>query len=476
MRLISISLLLLTIISIVSAATIKSGLVNKEVNRVVDIKTHVEEVAISIEIENEGTQPTDEYYLAIHPDKVPHLSYLSAFARDKKTRLEVKAVHVDSSSTSAPSNTSYYLVKLLRPLGAGQSVSISVIQLFTHTLVPLPAEILQSESQKVIYNDNHYFFSPYPTTTQTSSFRLASEHIESRSTDKKPNKANRDRVEYGPYKKTDAFKIAKLHIHFENNHPFVTFTDMRKDIEVSHWGNVAVEEHYVLKHTGARLKGSFSRFDYQRGRGQNGVSAFRTIRALLPEGARDVYYRDQIGNISSSNVREDDEGVLMELDPRFPLFGGWKTDFYIGYNVPSYYVLSYDTQNPKTHVLNISFSTPFLVAVVDKLKIRVILPEGATNIRPVTPFDVDELRTDTHFTYLDTVGRPVLVIEKSNLWRHHNQHFQVVYSFSNTDMIREPLMLVAGFFALFLASIFYMRMQLSISDDDDDISSTTSSS
>jgi len=58
---------------------------------------------------------------------------------------------------------------------------------------------------------------------------------------------------------------------------------------------------------------------------------------LLPELATDVYYRDEIGNISTSNLRqEDDGGVGLELRPRFPLFGGWKTHYVIGYNLPSF--------------------------------------------------------------------------------------------------------------------------------------------
>jgi len=38
-------------------------------------------------------------------------------------------------------------------------------------------------------------------------------------------------------------------------------------------------------------------------------------------------------------MHETDDGVELELRPRFPLFGGWKTNYYIGYNVPSYQYL-----------------------------------------------------------------------------------------------------------------------------------------
>jgi oligosaccharyltransferase complex subunit alpha (ribophorin I) len=57
----------------------------------------------------------------------------------------------------------------------------------------------------------------------------------------------------------------------------------------------------------------------------------------LPEQAGDVYYRDLIGNISTSHFRRNfgsGESIL-ELTPRFPMFGGWRNHFTIGYNLPS---------------------------------------------------------------------------------------------------------------------------------------------
>ena len=65
---------------------------------------------------------------------------------------------------------------------------------------------------------------------------------------------------------------------------------------------------------------------------------------MLPPSAKDVYYRDEIGNISTSHMHESDDGVELELRPRFPLFGGWKTNYYIGYNVPSYQYLYHSGQ------------------------------------------------------------------------------------------------------------------------------------
>lgn len=126
-------------------------------------------------------------------------------------------------------------------------------------------------------------------------------------------------------------------IHYENNTPFLAVTSMTRLIEVSHWGNIAVEETMDVRHTGAVLKGPFSRYDYQRG--QDSASSVKSFKMILPASARDVYYRDEIGNISTSHLLELEDSVEVELRPRFPLFGGWKTHYTLGYNVPSYQYL-----------------------------------------------------------------------------------------------------------------------------------------
>jgi oligosaccharyltransferase complex subunit alpha (ribophorin I) len=51
---------------------------------------------------------------------------------------------------------------------------------------------------------------------------------------------------------------------------------MERLIEVSHWGNIAVEESVDIEHSGAKLKGPFSRYDYQRS--QDGYSSVKSFK------------------------------------------------------------------------------------------------------------------------------------------------------------------------------------------------------
>ena len=92
--------------------------------------------------------------------------------------------------------------------------------------------------------------------------------------------------------------------------------------------NIYLKNSFILF-----LQGTFSRYDYQR---TPTYAAIKSLKVALPAAAKDVYYRDVIGNISTSNMLVQEDSVELELRPRFPLFGGWKTQYYIGYNVPSY--------------------------------------------------------------------------------------------------------------------------------------------
>lgn len=39
-------------------------------------------------------------------------------------------------------------------------------------------------------------------------------------------------------------------MHYENNHPFAHVTELEREVEVSHWGNVYFEERYSLVRPG----------------------------------------------------------------------------------------------------------------------------------------------------------------------------------------------------------------------------------
>lgn len=441
----------------VNKDTINPSVVISKVERKIDISSHLVKSASSLTVENTGKSGIKSFLYAIEPSLQKYLSFIGASIKDDDNKLTVSKTAVDGHG-----DKEFWRINLPSSLAAGKSVQVDVDSVYAHALAPFPTKIKQSEKQLVVFTGNVFLYSPYKITSQTTTVNLASSSIESYSKSPKPVSQSEKTVTYGPYEAREPFTEAELRVHAENNNPFLTVTHLERVIELSHWGNIAVEENIQMRHSGADLSGPFSRYDYQRT--QDAGASIKSFKTVLPASAKDVYYRDEIGNISTSHLKELDDMVEVELRPRFPLFGGWKTQYLLGYNVPSYQYL-YNQGNQ--YALKMRFVDHiFDDVVIDEMTVKIILPEGAKNTKLVTPFSVKKDKNSLHFTYLDTVGRPVIVAHKTNLVDAHIQDFELWYTFDKYLLLQEPLLVVIAFYLLFLCVIIYVRMDFSITKDE----------
>ncbi|KAG5075393.1 hypothetical protein JHK84_056624 [Glycine max] len=429
--------------------------------RRIDLTSHIIKVYLTLKVENLGSSPTSEVHIAFSPTEVEHLAIVRAAAtsgkRKKKTYvpLDVKSAELPDG----PNGTKFFSITLLTPLSKGETTTLEVLYILTHSLEPFPVEISQSESQLVYFRDSAILLSPYHVKQQTTFIKTPSTRVES-FTVMDPTKRAGTELKYGPYENHPPYSYSPVLIHFENNNAFAVVEELEREIEISHWGSIQVTERYSLVHAGARHKGVFSRVEYQTKPGGTGVSSFKHLLAKLPPRVHSVYYRDGIGNISSSHLRTDSWKSELEIEPRYPLFGGWKSTFVIGYGLPLQDFL-FESPDGRRY-LNFTFGCPLVETVVDKLIVKVVLPEGSKDPTVEIPFEVKQ-HLEIKYSYLDVVGRTVVVLEKRNAVPEHNTPFQVVYyRFNPIFMLAEPLMLVSAFFLFFVASVAYLHIDLSI--------------
>ncbi|GMY08770.1 dolichyl-diphosphooligosaccharide--protein glycosyltransferase subunit 1B [Fagus crenata] len=456
------AILLLSLLALLSFLARSSSqdiqIVNAE--RRIDLTSHIIKVFLTLKVENIGASPASDILLAFPPTQVDHLSLLKAAVtvgkRKKKSYLPLEVNPTELPD--APNGTKYFSVSLLKPLSTGETATIEVLYILTHSLEPFPAEISQSESQLVYYRDSAIILSPYDIKQQTTFFKTPSTKLESFTKVEPTNRAGTE-LKYGPYENCPPHSFSPILVHFENNNPFAVVEELVREVEISHWGNLQITEHYKLVHAGARHKGVFSRVEYQSKPSFSGVSSFKHLLARLPPRVHSAYYRDEIGNISSSHLRTDPRKSELEIEPRYPLFGGWKATFVIGYGLPLEDFL-FESPDGRRY-LNFSFGCPLVETVVDKLTIKVVLPEGSKDPSAVVPFAVEQ-HLETKYSYLDIVGRTVVVLEKNNVVPDHNSPFQVYYTFNQVFMLAEPLMLASVFFLLFVTSVAYLHIDLSI--------------
>lgn len=422
----------------------------------IDISSQILKGSSVITFINEG-EAVSAVTFALSEEESEGLSYIQA---TENKMLDVKLKITKDSATKA--GFASYKITLAKPLAKGESIVLKVEYRVTQILTPLPAKITQLENQFVVYEGSAYVAAAYPVITQKTTIKLSQGKLNS-FTNVSPSTKESNRVNYGPYENQEAYVNKPIKVHYENNSPFIVATQVDRLIEISQWGNIAVEENIQLVNVGAKLEGAFSRLDFQLDRRGSKMPALQKYLTVLPAAAKDIYYRDVIGNISTSDVKLRKNSVDVEIQPRFPLFGGWKTTYTIGYNLPSHAHL-YKKENQ--FVLKMKFLDHILDnLVVEKLSTKVVLPETASNVKIATPYSV-ERRPDEHIaTYLDTTGRTVIVLQKQNLVDNHIQYFTMSYDFDATNMFREPLMASAAFFILFLSIIVYVRFDFTIVAD-----------
>ncbi len=105
--------------------------------------------------------------------------------------------------------------------------------------------------------------------------------------------------------------------------------------------------------------------------------------------------------------------------------------------------------------------------LLEQVTVKVVLPEHARNIEFYPPpYDVQRLPNEKHYTYLDTVGRPVVVLKKNNVLFQHIQDFEIHYTFDKIMLFNEPMLIVIPLFGLFILVIILVRLNFAITHNE----------
>lgn len=147
------------------------------------------------------------------------------------------------------------------------------------------------------------------------------------------------------------------------------------------------------------------------------------MRFGLPVSASDVYYRDLIGNVTTSNLRYDADQAVLDLHPRFPMYGSWKYDFYYGYNQPLQQVLRVNDKN--RYVLKVPLIDSGRDWERDNVQVRILLPEGAAVTDLWVPVQGATVKFGRWKTYIDVKGRTAIWLNFRNLVDEHAQDLLV---------------------------------------------------
>ena len=437
-------LLILVYLQIIISYSVEDFVI-EEVKRTINLKKSI--ISIENQIRLKKTTFEDTFRYLVPKNNSISLVRITAES-SKKKKLEISKISDDN-------DYDYYDIFLQG------STEITVNEDYFEKLLFKPKNIYIKENQLELFLDTINLVSAYPVKTTTCTVILPSEKTNIIKYTRANSNKSGDKIIYALTEEILPFIGKKLSVHYENNKPLTVFNYAIKTFQVSHWGNIAVTEEYQIENIGAKLIGEFGRIDYDGGI-TGGKNALKSIRAKLPLRAWGLWYRDEIGNVSSSNARREMNYVDLLLTPRFPILGGWKSNYDIGYNLPTKFHVT--TNNKGNYMVNLTFGMPYHNMLARNYTVKIILPESADNIKVKLPIDTQyHVTYDKEYGCLDLFGRKSIIITLNNMYDVYNTNIFITYDYQWTMLFVKPIILIIYFLILFTIMIIYSRANISLS-------------
>lgn len=181
----------------------------------------------------------------------------------------------------------HYVVTPQQPISPEYSLKLSLTLYFNSFYSFKPRSVNLFDDQKVLVTVYKVPASPYKILQASTDVTYG----DRRSTEK-----------YSANQVIPPLSPSSTTLHFPLNIHFVHSKGTTRYIEISHWGNIYFQDQYLLHNRAAKFRGEFSTLDFNKGRKDTGRHAFRSAYVKLPPTAWGLFYRDEIGNITTSST------------------------------------------------------------------------------------------------------------------------------------------------------------------------------
>lgn len=447
------------IISILSLVECKWH--NKAVSRKVKVQKSVVEETILYSVDHVKGSPKSDYEIVV--DNRANIGSMTADVNGES----VKLLSSDKLSFSIESSKF--------ELDKTNTIKVSIVR--GNQLVPFPAETFEFDNQAVVLSFNFLVPSPYETETEKTEISLiSSKTLLSANPPELVTISESDGTKISTTavdsSKRKALANTKIQIHFGHQFALPHLAKVKKTVEVSHWGAaISVKEEIELVNRAAALKGEFNRVPFVHlkysGKEKSPFPIGHTlmsVNGIVPQDAFNIHYRDVIGNVSTSHAKRESGHTTVEITPRFPMLGGWKTEFELSYDVPSAKRLLQSNSDDQ-FVVWVPIEHAIKNVFADKLELEIVLPSGAVDVS-VAP-DVDaEISFDRKGWMVAPwqTGKTLLKINPGPVYgRPHN--LAVKYRLSPFNVYLTPLLITLYVFAFFVSFILLRRVRLEIANE-----------
>lgn len=404
--------------SVVSAALLKIDLSlweNVHYYRNVNLAhAYVKEYCL-VEARNTAADPQDLYIFPVSDgfDAIDEVSHFAVTLVDQK--MEIHPIRLAEG---------VYAIKFPYPIAPGSLIEFKAMYVYSNTLIPFPEKINMDENQKLLLKVNKFAYSPYKTNDYSLAFTGLTKGQEMdlhltdiAATPDLPELTPRvekdaDALVYGPLlDEFPPYSVQPMGLLYDHNRPITRVIKLDRSLWLpgSGIGVVQTEDYYELFNNGAELKSGFSRSDWMRGRFEVIKEHPALSQLEFPINSQapynDYYFTDKVGKVSSHKPMH---GHIV-LQPRFPLFGGWRYNFTMGWNNNLETFVRKVADEEDTYIAQIPVVNTLRDIYYDDVSVSFYLPENAEFIEAAAPMLANDTIVGTELSYLDVLDGHVKV-------------------------------------------------------------------
>ncbi|KAK9880095.1 hypothetical protein WA026_008610 [Henosepilachna vigintioctopunctata] len=396
---------------------LNNNIQNDEVITLIDITSNIVKGFYKIIIKNVGVNPVESYKIELREEALVN------FMNNANQKLPHETIQKSTT------NCTTYMIKLDKALLLNEKYKLLINLTFLSELVPAAKHSRYNEEHSFLFKANRLFYSEYFTVKHrcilltNPSFNR---NIEvSAAYDSIGTNMLNFREEY-----IKPHSYDELIIMFTTPIPILKVKTLNRNIFISNFGKIMVQDQVVVENTGPKLQGPYfnNQSDYW-------------MYTHLPSSAEDIALSDVIGTNLKTYLYENNGTKTLKFIPRYSLRqGGWKSTYTLRYNIPVYeYIFKDQTHyyikiRAMDHILN--------DVLVEDADVNIILPDGASVVDVFVPLGFQRGSTTNIYTSLSVSGRPMVNLRGRHLIEEHIADVVVKYNFSLFSFLSAPFYIV----------------------------------
>lgn len=438
---------------------------NLEYQKLIDVKHAYINEAVELTIENVSEEPVDEYYFALPENVYDKVSLFAAKLSDKNVFVN-SSVHPGKSELEAGTTVGYGVIKFPSFIAPGEKLSLSVRISHNAYATPYPSHIAIAEEQDLLLKTQRLPFSAYLTKKGNLKVIGSPKFNELDPVDDSSlaGKEIEGGISFGSWNDIKPFETeSELNLVYAHNLPIIEANKLNRDVWISHWAStIQFEEYYEVINHSAELDKGFSRLELMKDQRGMKLSHYCSVLEMnLPEDSTDHYYTDLVGKVSTSRVLGDH----FYLKPRYPLFGGWKYNFTVGWTNKLSTFLHKQKTAQDTYILSIPLLNGPTDTLYDKVSLSIFLPEGAQVLAIDPPVPFIDIETTAQKSYFDlNKGHVKVTCNFKNLIDEVGKgRVLVQYKYDTNAFYKKPLSIALYIFVALMS--FFLLKSINISTD-----------